>query len=151
MNPKTNAGRSTLIVQFLLYAVVGGISAVVDFGVFWVLVNAKLPLAACATIAFVLATLLNYFLSYTAAFARGRYSPREEIIRFWLVSLVGLLINNLLIWVLVKVGHLSPMISKVTTLPVVLLWNFVGRRLFVFSAELPETTQHLLGTDKSPE
>jgi len=151
MSTKPGSPRNTLIVQFLAYAVVGGISSIVDVGVFWLLNNAKFPLAVSATISFVLATLLNYVLSYTVAFARGRFSPREEVIRFWLVSLVGLVINDLLIYVFAKVAHLSPMVAKVITLPLVLVWNFLGRRLFVFHPDLPETTQNLLGGSKVTE
>ena len=139
------------MVQFLIYAVVGGASSVIDFGAFWLLISAKVPLVASATVSFVLATLLNYVLSYTVAFTRGRYSPKEEILRFWLVSLVGLLMNNGVIWALCDYAHMKPMIAKVIALPIVLLWNFVGRRLFVFHPDLPELTRRDSKTPESTE
>ncbi len=144
MSNSTGSDKKTLVIQFLVYAVVGGISSVADFGTFWVFIRQNVPLVVAATLSFIIATLLNYFLSYSVAFKRGKYSAKEEILRFWLVSLVGLILTAGAVSVLVSVAHVSPVMAKVITLPGVLVWNFIGRRLFVFHAEMPDKAQQIL-------
>jgi putative flippase GtrA len=130
-------GMKALGLQFVLYLFVGGISSVLDIGGFAALQYAGVAYLAASTLSFIAATVLNYVLSYVLAFARGKHSPRSEIIRFWLVSLVGLLINTAVVWLLVKALSAPPIWGKVVAVPVVLVWNFIGRRLFVFSKDLP--------------
>ncbi len=130
--------------QFVLYLFVGGISSVIDIGGFAVLQYAGVAYLAASTLSFIAATILNYILSYVLAFTRGKHSPRSEIIRFWLVSLVGLLINTAVVWLLVKALAAPPIWGKVVAVPVVLVWNFIGRRLFVFSKELPPATMAMM-------
>jgi putative flippase GtrA len=125
------------VLQFVLYLFVGGLSSVVDIGGFAVMVAFGTPLVLASTVSFIIATVVNYFLSYVLAFTRGRYSQRSEVLRFWLVSLVGLLINTLIVWLVVQVFGAQPIWGKIVALPIVLVWNFVGRRLFVFSKDLP--------------
>jgi putative flippase GtrA len=133
-------GMKALGLQFVLYLFVGGISAVLDVGGFVALQYAGVGYIVASVLSFVAATVLNYFLSYVLAFNRGKHSPRSEVIRFWLVSLVGLLINTLAMWLFVKVLGTPPIVGKVVAVPVVLVWNFVGRRLFVFHKDLPPAT-----------
>ncbi|HTJ62288.1 MAG TPA: GtrA family protein [Alphaproteobacteria bacterium] len=123
--------------QFVLYLFVGGISAVLDIGGFLALQYAGIGYIAASVSSFVAATILNYFLSYVLAFTRGKYSQRSEVIRFWLVSLVGLLINTIVVWLVVTEIGALPIVGKVVAVPVVLVWNFAGRRLFVFHKDLP--------------
>lgn len=122
---------TTLIIQFGFYLVVGGLSAVVDVGLFWQLVLAGFPIMYASVTSFIIATFVNYFLSYTLAFVRGRYSLHAEFVRFWLVSLIGLGLNTFVVWMLLRL-FVGPLASKIIALPVVLAWNFLGRRLFVF-------------------
>jgi putative flippase GtrA len=137
-------GMKALGLQFVLYLFVGGISSVLDIGGFAALQYAGVAYLAASTLSFIAATILNYVLSYVLAFTRGRHSPRSEIIRFWLVSLVGLLINTAVVWILVKALAAPPIWGKVVAVPVVLVWNFVGRRLFVFSKELPPAAMAIM-------
>ena len=123
--------------QFILYLVVGGLSSCVDVGGFWVLVTMSVPLMVASVTSFVVATMVNYVLSYKVAFVRGRHSQSAELIRFWLVSLFGLAMNTLIVWLVVGVLGAPPVTGKVIALPIVLGWNFLGRRLFVFYRHLP--------------
>ena len=123
--------------QFLLYLVVGGLSSCVDVGGFWLLVTMSVPLLAASVMSFIAATMLNYILSYQVAFVRGLHTPSSELVRFWLVSLFGLAMNTLIVWLVVGVLGATPVAGKLIALPIVLGWNFIGRRLFVFHRDLP--------------
>ena len=122
--------------QFLLYAVVGGLSSCIDVGGFWLLSRLDLSLVPASAISFTAATIANYFMSYFMAFVRGRYSRSSEIIRLFAISLIGLGINTASVWGLVSFLSTPPFVAKVGGVPIALVWNFFGRRLFVFHKDL---------------
>ena len=134
-----------IVIQLALYLVVGGLSSIVDVGGFWILLRLGAPIMAATIASFIAATLLNYVLSYTLAFTRGRYSRGAEIVRFWLVSLAGLTINASAVWVLTQAVHLPPLMAKLAAVLLVLVWNFLGRRLFVFHKDVPDPVVAALG------
>ncbi|MGH7025502.1 MAG: GtrA family protein [Caulobacteraceae bacterium] len=128
--------RNIAIQQLGAYLIVGGLSSVIDVGLFWLIApHAASPIAASAA-SFTVATLANYFLSYAIAFVRGRYSRAGEIVRIVVISVVGLAVNTLAMWAGVYLG-LPPLVAKIIAIPVVLIWNFMGRRLFVFERDRP--------------
>ena len=138
-----------IVVQLALYLVVGGLSSVLDVGGFWLLLRIGVPVMAATVASFVAATVLNYVLSYTLAFTRGRYSRGSELVRFWLVSLAGLTINTIGVWVLTRFFHLHPLLAKVAAVLLVLVWNFLGRRLFVFHKAVPSSVSAALGLQEA--
>ena len=128
--------RSIAAQQFVAYLVVGGLSSLVDVGGF-VLISRALgrPLLASA-LSFTAATLANYFLSYMIAFVRARFSRAGEIWRIAAISVAGLGVNTLAMWAGLLLGA-PPLLAKIVAVPIVLVWNFLGRRLFVFQTDLP--------------
>ena len=126
--------------QFAWYLVVGGLAFWVDIGAFVGLRALGLAVLSASTLSFILATLANYFLSYALAFRRGRFGRLDEVKRLFVVSGIGLLFNTLFVWAFIAVARLAPVVAKVLAVPLVLGWNFMGRRLFVFRPELPDAT-----------
>jgi putative flippase GtrA len=123
--------------QLLFYVVVGGLSACIDIGLFTVLIASTWPVLTASIVSFVAATIVNYVLSVTLAFARGKHPLPEEVLRFWLVALVGLAINALSVWILVALLATPPVAAKILAVGIVFAWNFLGRRLFVFQKDQP--------------
>ena len=60
-----------------------------------------------------------------------------EMLRFLAVVLVGLGLNTLLVWAFVYPLSMHPTVAKIAAVPIVLVWNYLGRRLLVFSNEVP--------------
>ena len=54
--------------QFFLYLIVGGLSFLVEIGVFVALRRAAMPVIAASVASYVVATLANYLLSILLAF-----------------------------------------------------------------------------------
>ncbi len=131
--------RDDIRVQFLWYLLVGGGAFVVELTTFVVLMVMGLFWLPASITAFVLAQISNYFLSYLLAFQRGRFSRGGEITRLLTVSVIGLALNTAFVAVFVAVGFL-PVAAKVMAVPLVLGWNFFGRRLFVFHKALPDVS-----------
>jgi putative flippase GtrA len=121
-----------MVAQFSWYLVVGGLAFFVDIGVFVALSRLGVTLIPASIAGFVLATIANYFLSYFLAFQRGRFGRTHELARLFLVAGVGLVLNTAIVWLLAELLDVPPVIAKVVAVPIVLVWNFLGRRLFVF-------------------
>jgi dolichol-phosphate mannosyltransferase len=128
--------RSYVPVQFAWYVLVGGLSFLADLAVFAGLLRLDLPLMTSLVAGFAIGTLVNYALSLSLAFTGGRHRRLMEILRLFAVSVVGLGLTAALVWCFMALG-LSALASKVVATPVVLAWNYLGRRLFVFRADMP--------------
>jgi putative flippase GtrA len=118
------------------YFVVGGISACVDIGFFFVF--AKLlgyNYLAMATVGFLIAVPVNYLLSVRFVFTSGaRFKPFEELGLVYLVSSVGLGLHLLVLYAAIDGLGLELMLSKLIATGSVFLWNFLARNYFVFRA-----------------
>src|SRR6516164_6843928 len=123
--------------QFFLYLIVGGLSFFVDIGAFIVLRSIEVPVIPASVTSVSLATAANYLLSVVLAFERGRFHRFVEMLRFLSVVLVGLGFNTLLVWCFIFRFSIHPAAAKIAAVPVVLIWNYLGRRLFVFSKDIP--------------
>jgi putative flippase GtrA len=132
-----NYHRLDLIYQFILYSIVGIICSLIDVGIFYLLISVYLNIYVASIVSVAIATIFNYFLSYKIAFLRGKFSRKHEIFRIFLISFAGLFINNLIFFLLTYFLNLSLIISKIIPIPLTLLWNFFGRRYFVFFKERP--------------
>lgn len=133
-----------LIKEFLRYAVVGGISFLADFGtltLFEEIVfgrqqeNWQIFVSTAA--GFVVGLIMNYILSLIFVFrsSDNRSSGKSvwEFVIFALVGVVGLGITEGLMHLGVNVLHFHYMITKIVTAGIVLVWNYLGRKLLVFN------------------
>jgi putative flippase GtrA len=118
------------------YFLVGGTAAAVDIGLFVLFAkHFGLPYLRVATASFVIATLVNYFLSVRFVFVSGqRFRRRWEVALVFAVSAMGLALNAAILWLAVEFGHLDLLVAKVAATGVVFFWNFFARRVFVFGA-----------------
>jgi putative flippase GtrA len=128
---------ASLTMQFLLYLIVGGLSFCVDIATFVLLQSAGVPVIPASITSFIAATGANYVLSTRLAFQAGRFRRSVEVARFLVVVLVGLALNTGFVWLFVYPLEVDPTVAKIAAVPIVLVWNYLGRRLLVFHAELP--------------
>jgi hypothetical protein len=83
-------------------------------------------------------------LSVVLAFERGRFRRYIEMLRFLAVVLVGLGLNTLLVWYFAYPLSIRPTAAKIVAVPIVLMWNYLGRRLLVFGNDIPVAVRALL-------
>ena len=132
--------RRNVPAQLAWYLVVGGLSFLADIAVFLSILD--LGVATAVVVGFAVGTLVNYALSRWLAFSGGRYDVPQEIIRLFVVALVGVALTVASVLALTSLG-LSPLAAKLVATVLVFGWNYVGRRLFVFRPEMPEGTWSL--------
>ena len=131
-------------VKIILYLFVGGTAALVEWGLFYLffyylLVGLGLSvdtLTMVATaLAFGLSTLYHYFLGNVLVFDSGsKYDKSKELSLVFLVSIMGLVFNLVLMYVFVGLLAWQPMLAKVITSCIVVVWNYLSRKKWIFKS-----------------
>lgn len=126
---------NSLLVQFLRYTVVGGFAFVVDFALLVLLTSlAGLHYLISAVLAFLAGLTTNYVLSVVWVFHQRTYSSRRlEFLLFGGIGLVGLGLNEILMWLFTDRVGLHYTISKLGATFFIYLWNFLARRFCLFA------------------
>ena len=122
-----------LIAQFMKFGIVGVIAFFIDYGLLAFLTEVfNVNYLVSATISFTVSVIFNYVASMRYVFTHKEgMSRRREFIIFVVLSVIGLLINNLLMWVGVELLHVHYLIVKIFATAVVMVWNFVTRKIFL--------------------
>lgn len=122
-----------LILKFLKFALVGFSGVFVDFGITWVgRERMKLNQYAANSAGFVAAVISNYVLNRIWTFQNSDPAVAVQFGKFALVALVGLGMNNLIIYLLNGKGKLNFYVSKLAATGIVMIWNFGANYLFTF-------------------
>lgn len=131
-------GKTTnLFIQFFRYTLVGGLAFVVDLVLLFVLTEyAHWYYLVSATLSFLAGLLVNYILSTQWIFRSSKIKNKKiEFILFGLIGVIGLGLNNVLLYFFTDLIGLYYMLSKLITAVLVYAWNFLGRRYFLFNAK----------------
>ena len=123
-----------LLQQFSRYLVVGFLAFVVDFGLLYLLTEfAGIHYLISAAIAFLFGLLVNYCLSRLWVFNRRTLkNVTMEIVVFTGIGIVGLGLNEVIIWFAREKSHFHYLIAKAISAGIVLIWNFGARKLALF-------------------
>ena len=119
------------------YLIVGTIGSIIDFSVLFTLVNFfSFHWFYAASLSFILATIVNYYLSITYIFSSGiKFKEREEFLLVFIMSIFGLALNQVFIYILYKFVFLNLFYSKIITTGIVFFWNYSSRRYFIFKLD----------------
>lgn len=128
------------VVRFGKFATVGALGMVVDLTVLNIMHKVfGLPLLVANTISFTTAVLSNFTWNRLWTFPESRQRPLiPQLAQFALVNVIGLAINNLVLWVvynLVKSFVPDPLdynLAKITAIGIVLFWNYGINRLWTY-------------------
>jgi len=121
-------------VKIARYFLVGGVAAGVDFLLFAVLVKGMaLGWMLAGVVSFCFATMVNYALSVRHVFISGvRFQRTQEVSLVFLVSGVGLAMNQAVLAVLIEGTGWDPLLAKIGATSSVFLWNYSARRYYIF-------------------
>jgi putative flippase GtrA len=125
---------STVRGQLLRSILVSMFSFGVDFGALALLTEAAgLHYLASAAPSFLLGTSVSYLLSILWVFEVRRFPSRTlEYLVFILVGVVGLGLNEALLWLLTDPVGIYYLVSKVIAAALIFFWNFAARRYLLF-------------------
>ena len=122
-----------LIAQFMKFGVVGVIAFFIDYGLLAFCTEIlHINYLVSATIGFTVSVVFNYFASMRYVFTHKEgMSKRREFIIFVVLSVIGLIINNACMWLGVDVMGWHYLIVKIGATIIVMIWNFVTRKIFL--------------------
>lgn len=122
-----------LIAQFMKFGIVGVIAFLIDYGTMIFLTEVfGVPYLISTTISFVVSVIFNYLASMRFVFKRkDDMSRRREFIIFVALSVVGLILNDVFMWLMVEFLFIDYRLSKIVVTFLVAVWNFVSRKIFL--------------------
>lgn len=121
--------------QFFRYLFVGGIATVVDWGVLMGLTELlQLHHLVSAIFAFVAGLGTNFLLSKLLVFraSEAKTNSLLEFLGYALIGLVGLGMTELILFLFTDGLSLHYMLSKAIATAVVLVWNYLARKLLLY-------------------
>ncbi len=134
-----------LIKQILKFGIVGVVCFFIDFGIYTLCVLLRFPYLISGFIGFVVSVVVNYLLSMKFVFERrDDISRKREFVVFVILSVLGLILNEIILFICVDIIYsnwdwlhsifddkLSEIIAKIIATGIVMVFNFVSRKIFL--------------------
>lgn len=122
-----------LIQQLLKFGVVGGIAFLIDYIVLFACTEwLGIYYLISSFISFTVSTVFNYIASVRWVFhVDKRKSKKKNFMTFITFSVIGLCINQVIMWFGVDVIHMYYMLVKIGATAIVMVFNFITRKLFL--------------------
>ena len=125
-----------MFLQFIKICVVGGTGVVVDFGItFLFKEKLKLNKYIANSLGFMAAASTNYLLNRWWTFRSHDPEVAQQYVQFVGISAIGLILNNIIIYLLNDKARLNFYLSKLIAIGLVTLWNFFMNYYFTFTGK----------------
>ena len=121
-----------LLVQIFNFGIVGVVATIIDFLFLYLFRDmCHFPLIISNTLSFCISVIYNYYASMTFVFDVDQSkSKKKNFILFIIFSVIGLVINDIIVYIVTEFG-IYYMISKVIATVFVMIFNFVTRKKFL--------------------
>ena len=125
---------TNIFIQFFRYIFVGGFAFLADAFTLW-LCEKWMNYMIAAAIAFVVGLAINYALSIWFVFSESSKVKNKvkEFVVYGIIGLIGLLITEGIMYLFTDVFGLYFLISKIIAAEIVLVWNFVARKVVLYN------------------
>ena len=122
-----------LIRQLFRFGIVGVIAFVIDYGLLYILTEkCGIYYLVSSLISFGVSVIFNYIASVIWVFdVDKRKSKVKNFVFFIALSVVGLAINELIMWLGVDKMHIYYMLVKLFATAIVMIFNFINRKMFL--------------------
>ena len=122
------------LLKFVKFSLVGFSGVFVDFRItFFFKEIVKIQKYVANAVGFSMAATTNYFLNRIWTFHSQNPNIMLEFTRFFIIALIGLMINLLIIWALSGKFKVNFYLSKLAATIVVTLWNFLINAYYTFA------------------
>ena len=121
-------------INLFRYCFVGGVSFLIDFTIYALLVTIGIPYLLAGVLSFVAGFIFNFFAGRFFIFAAGsrEKADRKELVSVLVIALIGLGLTELLLYVGVAWLQMDKRLAKIVAAILVLFWNYAARKIFVY-------------------
>lgn len=119
-------------IQFFRYIFVGGVAFLADGGSLFLITTIGVNYLISVIFAFVIGLAVNYGLSKLLVFEKSSVNGKIEFLVYGIIGVIGLGFTEIIMYVLTEIAGLYFMVSKVIATIIVLVWNFVARKIILY-------------------
>lgn len=124
--------KNKLLNQILKFGLVGGTAFVIDYVLLYFCTEfLHIHYLISSIISFTVSVIFNYILSIKWVFDVKKKQDVKDFVIFIILSVIGLEINSLIMYVMVEKFGVYYMLSKIVSTAVVMVYNFITRKIFV--------------------
>ena len=122
-----------LVLQFCKFGMVGTFCLCIDYGLMILLTESHMmTYYASSAVSFIASVVVNYVLSMRFVFvSKEGMSKIQEIMIFITLSMVGLLLNQMIMFLAVELLGMFYALAKVFATVMVTAYNFISRKKFL--------------------
>lgn len=122
--------NNKLIKQIIKFGIVGVIAFVIDYGTLVILKELfNINLFISTEIAFIISVIVNYILSIKFVF--DVKNKNNNFIPFIILSFMGLLLTELIMYIGVDKIKITYLIVKIVATIIVMVFNFITRKILL--------------------
>lgn len=124
--------KNKLLNQILKFGLVGCTAFVIDYVLLYFCTEfLHIHYLISSIISFTVSVIFNYILSIKWVFDVKKKQDVKDFVVFIILSVIGLGINSLIMYVMVEKFGVYYMLSKIVSTAVVMVYNFITRKIFV--------------------
>lgn len=111
--------------QFLRYLIVGGCSFLLEYGLFFVLLQKyKVHYLIANSIVYSSVSLINFLVNRTLTF-RSKENIKRQLILYICLILFNFVASNLALYILSDFIKIPPLLAKIVVMGMIVCWNFI--------------------------
>lgn len=123
-----------IFIQMFRYVFVGGTAFIVDFFFLYFFSDiCGIYYLISGVLSFIISVLVNYIMSTKWVFNQDNIENKIiEFNLFILISAIGLVFTEILLWLFTDIFGFYYLLSKVISAAIVMFWNFIARRFMFY-------------------
>ena len=124
--------NNKLFKQIIKFGIVGGLAFIIDYGIYTLLSQLLgIYYILASIISFSISVIFNYILSIKWVFDVTKKQTTKDFIIFIVLSVIGLIINSIILYICVELFNIHDMICKIIATIIVMVYNFITRKIFI--------------------
>ena len=124
--------NNKLFKQIMRFGIVGFIAFFIDYFLLYILTDYfHIYYLISSTISFTVSLIVNYILSIYWVFDVKKKQTFKEVLLFVILSIIGLIINQIIMYIGSDLLHVYYMICKLFATFIVMIYNFITRKIFI--------------------
>lgn len=121
-----------LFKQIIRFSIVGVCAFIIDYTLLYILTEyLNIYYFYSSIISFLVSLTFNYVVSIKWVFKANKKTSIKDFLVFIILSIIGLFINQIIMYIMVEKVNVYYMISKLCSTIIVMLWNFVTKKIFI--------------------